>query len=109
MPSVGSPMRILYLIYSASTPGPFTTLNGIGSVCSLKSTTDALSGEPVLGPYIFPSGLHTPSTILQFIEQYFTRFIDNKRQFPSFWMANPMDAKKLRQSDAVFVNTFTFN
>ena len=61
-----------------------------------------------LRPYIFPSGLHTPFTVFQFIEEYFALFVGNKGQFSSFWMASPVDAKKLRQEyDAACVNTFT--
>ena len=34
------------------------------------------------------------------------RFVDRKGQFPSFWMASPVDAEKLRQEyDVVCVNT----
>ena len=44
--------------------------NGIGNVSSFKSTADTRSGESIVGPYILPSGLHTPSTIFRSIEEY---------------------------------------
>jgi hypothetical protein len=35
------------------------------------------------------------------------RFVDKKGQFSSFWMASPVDAKRLRQEyDAACVRTF---
>jgi hypothetical protein len=37
------------------------------------------------------------------------RFVDKKGQFSPFWMASPVDAKKLRQEyDVVCVNTFDY-
>lgn len=53
--------------------------NGIGSVSSFKLIADARSGKPILGPYILPSGLHTPSTVFQSIEEYFKWLISVKK------------------------------
>jgi hypothetical protein len=52
---------------------------GIGSVSSFKPTADARSGEPILGPYILPSGLHAPSSVFESIEEYFRWLISIKK------------------------------
>ncbi|KAF8960962.1 hypothetical protein BDZ97DRAFT_1921655 [Flammula alnicola] len=53
--------------------------DGIGSISSFQPTADARSGRPILGPYILPSGLHTPSTVFQSIEEYFRWLISVKK------------------------------
>ena len=52
---------------------------GIGSVSYFKSPADIQSGEPILGPYILPSGLHTPSTVFQSIDEYLKWLISVKK------------------------------
>jgi len=63
--------------------------NGIGSLSSFKSTADAQSGEPILGPYILPSGLHTPSTVFQSIEEYFRWLIYVKKTLATVGTTKP--------------------
>lgn len=61
--------------------------NGIGSISSFKSNADG--GELVLGPYILPSGLHTPSSVFQSIEDYFMWLTSVKMTSTSVGTARP--------------------
>jgi Phosphotransferase enzyme family len=63
--------------------------NGIGSLSSFKSTADTRSAEPILGPYILPSGLHTPSTVFQSIEEYFKWLISVKKTLAGVGTTKP--------------------
>jgi hypothetical protein len=63
--------------------------DGIGSISSFKSTANARSGEPILGPYILPSGLHTPSNVFESIEEYFRWLISVKKTSTALGITKP--------------------
>lgn len=64
--------------------------NGISvSSFRIKSTADARSGEPILGPYILPSGFHAPFTVFQSIEEYFRWFISVKKTLAAVGNTKP--------------------